>query len=149
MLKKISLISRLLDLFLHPVQVLFLRRRRIQPNTKYLTESCSGVRVTPYGLLFTKSNMASHESAKKSIRKSTRQRAVNASRMNRIRTFIKKLEQAIADKVSKENVLKAFSEMQKEIMKGVNKKVVHKNAAARKISRMCHKVKVATGEDKK
>ena len=105
--------------------------------------------MTPYGLLFTKSNMASHESAKKSIRKSTKQRAVNASRMNRIRTFIKKLEQAIADKVSKENILKAFSEMQKEIMKGVNKKVVHKNAAARKISRMCHKVKVATGEDKK
>lgn len=93
--------------------------------------------------------MASHESAKKSIRKSTRQHAVNASRMNRIRTFIKKLEQAIAEKVSKENVLKAFSEMQKEIMKGVNKKVVHKNAAARKISRMSHKVKAVIGEDKK
>ncbi|MBQ2177226.1 MAG: 30S ribosomal protein S20 [Alphaproteobacteria bacterium] len=93
--------------------------------------------------------MASHESAKKSIRKSARQHAVNTSRMNRIRTFIKKLEQAIAEKVSKENILKAFSEMQKEIMKGVNKKVVHKNAAARKISRMSHKVKVAVGEDKK
>lgn len=93
--------------------------------------------------------MASHESAKKSIRKSARQHAVNVSRMNRIRTFIKKLEQAIAEKVTKENVLKAFSEMQKEIMKGVNKKVVHKNAAARKISRMSHKVKVAIGENNK
>ena len=91
--------------------------------------------------------MASHESAKKCIRKSARQHAVNTSRMNRIRTFIKKLEQAIAEKVS--NILKSFSEMQKEIMKGVNKKVVHKNAAARKISRMSHKVKVAVGEDKK
>ena len=90
--------------------------------------------------------MASHESAKKSIRKSARQHAVNISRMNRIRTFIKKLEQAIAEKVTKENILKAFSEMQKEIMKGVNKKVVHKNAAARKISRMNRKVKVAIGE---
>ena len=69
--------------------------------------------------------------------------------MNRIRTFIKKLEQAIAEKVSKESILQAFSEMQKEIMKGVNKKVVHRNAAARKISRMSHKVKVAVGEDKK
>ena len=69
--------------------------------------------------------------------------------MNRIRTFIKKLEKAIADKVSKENIMKAFSEMQKEIMKGVNKKVVHKNAAARKISRMSHKVKTALGENKK
>ncbi len=93
--------------------------------------------------------MASHESAKKSIRKSARQHAVNASRMNRIRTFIKKLEQAVAEKVSKENILKSFSEMQKEIMKGVNKKVVHRNAAARKISRMSHKVKVAIGENKK
>ena len=90
--------------------------------------------------------MASHESAKKSIRKSARQRAVNVSRMNRIRTFIRKLEQAIEEKISKESILKAFSEMQKEIMKGVNKRVIHKNAAARKISRMCHKVKVAVGE---
>ncbi len=93
--------------------------------------------------------MASHESAKKSIRRSARQHAVNASRMNRIRTFIRRLEQAIAEKVSKESVLRAFSEMQKEIMKGVNKKVVHKNAAARKISRMSHKVKAAIGEEQK
>lgn len=93
--------------------------------------------------------MASHDSAKKSIRKSARQHIVNTSRMNRIRTFVKKLEQAIAEKISKENILKAFSEMQKEIMKGVSKKVVHKNAAARKISRMSHKVKVAIGKDKK
>lgn len=93
--------------------------------------------------------MASHKSAKKSIRKSTRQHAVNVSRMNRIRTFVKKLEQAITDKLSKENIVKAFSEMQKEIMKGVNKKVIHKNAASRKISRMSQKVKKATGEKKK
>lgn len=90
--------------------------------------------------------MASHESAKKSIRKSEKRRVINASRMNRIRTFIKKLEQTLADKVSKEEILKAFSEMQREVMRGVNKRVIHKNAAARKISRMCHRVKVATGE---
>lgn len=92
--------------------------------------------------------MASHESAKKSIRKSVKQRVVNLNRLNRIRTFIKKLEQAIIEKVSKESVLKAFSEMQKEVMRGVNKNVIHKNAAARKISRMCHKVKIAVGEEK-
>ena len=91
--------------------------------------------------------MASHKSAKKSIRKSMKQHSVNVSRMNRIRTFIKKLEQAISEKVSKENILKSFSEMQKEIMKGVNKKVIHKNAASRKISRMSHKVKIAVGEN--
>lgn len=91
--------------------------------------------------------MASHESAKKSIRKSERQRVVNQNRLSRVRTFIKKLEQAISENVSKDNVLKAFSEMQKEIMRGVSKRVIHKNAAARKISRMSHKVKVALGEN--
>ena len=92
--------------------------------------------------------MASHESAKKSIRKSERQRAVNISRLSRIRTFIKKLETAIAEKATKENIMKAFSEMQKEIMRGVAKRVIHTNAASRKISRMCAKVKLATGENK-
>ena len=92
--------------------------------------------------------MASHESAKKSIRKTERQRAVNQNRLSRIRTFIKKLEKAIADNVSKENVIKAFSEMQKEIMRGVSKRVVHKNAAARKISRMSYRVKAFLGENK-
>lgn len=91
--------------------------------------------------------MASHESAKKSIRKTEKQRIVNQNRLSRIRTFVKKLEQAITANVSKENILTAFSEMQKEIMRGVNKRVVHKNAAARKISRMSHKVKVALGEN--
>ena len=91
--------------------------------------------------------MASHESAKKSIRKTEKQRVVNQNRLSRIRTFVKKLEQAIATNVSKESILTAFSEMQKEIMRGVNKRVVHKNAAARKISRMSHKVKIALGEN--
>ncbi|MDO4975612.1 MAG: 30S ribosomal protein S20 [Alphaproteobacteria bacterium] len=91
--------------------------------------------------------MASHESAKKSIRKTERQHIVNQNRLSRIRTFIKKLEQAITSNASKESILSAFSEMQKEIMRGVNKRVIHKNAAARKISRMSHKVKVAIGEN--
>lgn len=92
--------------------------------------------------------MASHESAKKSIRKAEKQRNVNINRLSRIRTFIKKLEKAISEKVSKENIITAFSEMQKEVMRGVNKNVIHKNAAARKISRLCTKVKAAIGETK-
>jgi small subunit ribosomal protein S20 len=90
--------------------------------------------------------MASHRSAEKSIRKSARQRVVNLNRLNRIRTFVKKLESAIAEKVSKKGILAAFSEMQKEIMKGVNKKVIHKNSASRKISRMNYKIKLAIGK---
>jgi small subunit ribosomal protein S20 len=52
---------------------------------------------------------------------------------------------AIKDKLPKESVFEAFSVMQKEIMRGVNKRVVHKNAAARKISRMHKRIKAAVG----
>ena len=90
--------------------------------------------------------MASHESAKKSIRKTAKQRVVNINRLSRIRTFIKKVEQAISGTPEKDNVLATFSDMQKEIMRGVSKNVIHKNAASRKISRISKRVKVAIGE---
>lgn len=92
--------------------------------------------------------MASHESAKKNIRKSEKQRMVNMMRMSRIKTFVKKVEAAISQNLKKEEILDAFSHMQKEVMRGVTKHVLHKNTAARKISRMAKKVKLATGEVK-
>lgn len=90
--------------------------------------------------------MASHKSAKKSIRKTVRQRAVNVNRLSRIRTFVKKVEQAIAEKLDKALILASFSDMQKEVMRGASKNVIHKNAASRKISRIAKRVKVAVGE---
>ncbi len=87
--------------------------------------------------------MASHKSTKKSIRKTLRQRVVNVSRMSRIRTFVKKVELAISQKLEKENILAAFSDAQKELMRGVSKRVLHKNTVARKISRLSKKVKAA------
>ncbi|MDR0640664.1 MAG: 30S ribosomal protein S20 [Holosporales bacterium] len=90
--------------------------------------------------------MASHESAKKSIRKTARQRAVNINRLSRMRTFVKKLEASISGKCSKEIIVSAFSTMQKELMRGAGKHAIHKNAAARKISRMSKRVKIALGE---
>lgn len=90
--------------------------------------------------------MASHESTKKSIRKTARQTVVNSNRIGRIRTFIKKVEEAVKENWPKETILSAFSNMQKEIMRGVNKHVVHKNTAARKISRMSKRIKIAIGE---
>ncbi|MDR1233712.1 MAG: 30S ribosomal protein S20 [Holosporales bacterium] len=92
--------------------------------------------------------MASHESAKKSIRKTAKQRIVNINRLSRIRTFVKKLESAISGKSPGDVIISAFSKMQKELMRGAGKRVIHKNAAARKISRMSKKVKVALGENK-
>lgn len=91
--------------------------------------------------------MASHKSTKKSVRKSERQRLVNMSRTSRIKTFIKKVDEAIAQKLNKEKIFSLFSGMQKEIMRGAAKRVFHKNAAARKISRICKRVKLATGEN--
>ncbi|MDR0630447.1 MAG: 30S ribosomal protein S20 [Holosporales bacterium] len=91
--------------------------------------------------------MASHKSTKKSIRKTAKQTIVNGNRISRIRTFIKKVEISIKAKESKESILNAFSKMQKEIMRGVNKHVLHKNTAARKISRINKVVKTAIGEN--
>ncbi len=90
--------------------------------------------------------MASHKSAQKSIRKTVRQRAVNVSRISRIRTFIKKVENAISSKLDKTSILAAFSDAQKEIMRGASKHVTHKNTASRTISRLAKKVKAAIGE---
>ncbi|MDR3224317.1 MAG: 30S ribosomal protein S20 [Holosporales bacterium] len=85
--------------------------------------------------------MASHESAKKSVRKATRQRLVNQSRIGRIRTFIKKLEKLILNNSAADVLSSAFSSVQKEVMKGVTKGVLHKNSAARKMSRLSKKMK--------
>jgi small subunit ribosomal protein S20 len=92
--------------------------------------------------------MASHESSKKSIRKTVRQRSVNVSRLSRIRTFTKKVEGAIASKLDRSDVMSAFSGAQKEIMKGASKNIMHKNTASRMISRLSKKVKFAIGEEK-
>ncbi|MDR2074691.1 MAG: 30S ribosomal protein S20 [Holosporales bacterium] len=92
--------------------------------------------------------MASHESSKKSIRKTVRQRAVNVCRIGRIRTFIKKVEKAISSKLDSAAIVSAFSIAQKEIMKGASKHIMHKNTASRIISRLSKKVKSALGEVK-
>ncbi|MDR0553125.1 MAG: 30S ribosomal protein S20 [Holosporales bacterium] len=89
--------------------------------------------------------MACHKSSKKSIRKTIRQTEVNTSRLSRIKTFIKKVEQAILGHRENGQILDAFSKAQKEIMKGAAKNIMHKNTASRKISRLHKKVKIATG----
>jgi small subunit ribosomal protein S20 len=84
--------------------------------------------------------MAHHASAKKSIRKTEARTAVNTARKSRIRTFIKKVELALAAK-DKDLALSSFKAAQPEIMRGVNKGVLKLNAASRKVSRLAAKVK--------
>ncbi len=79
--------------------------------------------------------MAQHKSAIKRIRRDARQTLLNHSRIARVRTFIKKIDLAImaGDKAAAQLALK---EAQPEIMRGVTKGVLHKNTAARRLSRL-------------
>ncbi|MCH7929606.1 MAG: 30S ribosomal protein S20 [Proteobacteria bacterium] len=83
--------------------------------------------------------MAQHKSAKKRIRQTARRTEVNRARMSRVRTFIRTVEDAIAsgDKDAAETALRAA---QPEIMRGVTKGVLHRNTAARRISRLAARV---------
>lgn len=87
--------------------------------------------------------MASHKSAEKCIRKTARQTLVNKARMSRIRTEVKKLEKMLdAPKdVNAAELKDAFMETQRQLMRGVSKGMVHKNTAARKVSRLAKRVK--------
>lgn len=84
--------------------------------------------------------MAHHKSAKKRIRQTETRTAVNRSRVSRIRTFIKKVETAIAsgDAAQAQAALKTA---QPEIMRGVTKGVLAKATASRKVSRLAARVK--------
>jgi small subunit ribosomal protein S20 len=83
--------------------------------------------------------MANTPQAKKRIRRNDRRAEVNGARVSRIRTFIKQLEAAI-ESGDKENAAAAFQRVQPEIARGVAKGVVHKNTAARKVSRLSKRV---------
>lgn len=84
--------------------------------------------------------MANTPQARKRIRRNARRAEINKSRVSRIRTFVKKVELAIAsgDKANAEQALLAA---QPEMQRGVSKGVLHKNTVARKISRLTHRVR--------
>jgi small subunit ribosomal protein S20 len=84
--------------------------------------------------------MANHSSAKKAVRQIKKRTVINRDRMNRIRTFIKKVETAITggDKANAQEALRAA---QSEMMRGVKKSLIKLNSASRKISRLAAKVK--------
>ena len=83
--------------------------------------------------------MANTTSAKKATRKIARRTEVNKARRSRMRTFLRKVEEAIAsgDKASAAEALKAA---QPEIMRAAQKGVVHKNTGSRKVSRLAHRI---------
>ena len=84
--------------------------------------------------------MANSPSARKRARQAARRTQINTARRSRVRTFIRKVEEAIAsgDQAVAREALKAA---QPEIMRCVSKGVFHKNMASRKVSRLAHRVK--------
>lgn len=84
--------------------------------------------------------MAQHKSALKRIRQTERRTEVNRARVSRVRTFVKKVETAIAggDKAAAQA---AFREAQPELQRGAGKGMIHPNTAARKLSRLSARIK--------
>ncbi|MDF3855360.1 30S ribosomal protein S20 [Paracoccus sp. P2] len=84
--------------------------------------------------------MANTPQSKKRARQIERRTAVNKARRSRIRTFLRKVEEAIAGG-NAEIAREALKNAQPELMRGVTKGVIHKNTAARKMSRLAARVK--------
>lgn len=84
--------------------------------------------------------MANTSSAKKMVRKITRRTAVNKARRSRVRTYLRKVEEAIVsgDKSAAEAALKVA---QPELHRAVSKGIFHKNTVARKLSRLSSRIK--------
>ncbi len=84
--------------------------------------------------------MANTPQAEKRIRRNDRRAAINKARVSRIRTFIKKAESTITGGDA-EAAAAALKAAQPELMRGVAKGIIHKNTAARKMSRLAKRVK--------
>ncbi len=84
--------------------------------------------------------MANTSSAKKATRKIAERTAINKSRRSRMRTFLRKVEEAIAtgDKSAAAEALKVA---QPELARSAGHGIVHKNLAARKVSRLNSRIK--------
>jgi small subunit ribosomal protein S20 len=77
--------------------------------------------------------------AKKRVRQTARKTEVNRARMNRVRTYVRNVEQAIASG-DKEAALAALRAAEPEIMRGAGGGVLHNNTASRKVSRLTQRV---------
>jgi small subunit ribosomal protein S20 len=88
--------------------------------------------------------MANTKSAKKAARVTLKRTAINKARRSRVRTFVRKVEEAIAsgDKGAAEAALKSA---QPELLRSAQKGIMHHNTASRKISRLSARIRVLAG----
>jgi small subunit ribosomal protein S20 len=84
--------------------------------------------------------MANTKSAKKMTRKIAKRKEVNKARRSRMRTYLRKVEEAIAsgNQAAANEALRAA---EPEIMRAAQKGIVHKNMASRRVSRLAARVK--------
>ena len=88
--------------------------------------------------------MANTSSAKKAVRKIARRATVNKSRRSEMRTFVRKVEEALAAKDGAAAAA-ALHEAEPRLARAAQKGIVHQNAASRKISRLTKRVKALAG----
>ena len=84
--------------------------------------------------------MANTAQSKKRARQNEKRASVNKSRRSRIRTFLRKVEEAISNS-DKSAASAALAAVQPELMRGVSKGIFHKNTASRKMSRLSARIK--------
>jgi small subunit ribosomal protein S20 len=83
--------------------------------------------------------MANTTSAKKATRKIARRTAINKARRSRMRSSVRKVEEAIASG-DRNIALAALKDAEPVLVRAAQKGVVHKNAASRKVSRLSHQI---------
>jgi small subunit ribosomal protein S20 len=94
-----------------------------------------GARRTPRDRI----TMANTTSARKATRKILRRTEVNKARRSRLRTFVGKVEDAIASG-DRNQAIAALKDAEPIIMRSAQKGVLHRNAASRKVSRLTDRV---------
>lgn len=84
--------------------------------------------------------MANTKSAKKAARQTLRRTAINKSRSSQVKTYVRRVEEAIASG-DKDAATAALAAAQPVLMRSAQKEVMHKNTASRKVSRLTARLK--------
>ena len=83
--------------------------------------------------------MANTKSAKKATRKIARRTVINKARRTRVRSAVRKIEEAIASG-DRAAAVAAMAEAEPALIRAANHGIVHRNAARRKVSRLTHRI---------
>jgi small subunit ribosomal protein S20 len=83
--------------------------------------------------------MANTKSAKKATRQIARRTVINKARRTRVRSAVRKIEEAIASG-DRSAAVAAMAEAEPALIRAANHGIVHRNAARRKVSRLAHRI---------